>query len=150
ADLMTADAAMAWAVRRLILIGGALFLLTNLLFLLTQAAAAANVPIGRAFGAPLVQLLSGRSGQLWLARVALLLQIGVLTGRLLPIGQGATWRWWVVLVIGSIILLTFSLNSHAAATPQDPTVAVILDWLHIAAMVAWLGGLVPLAIAIQA
>ena len=52
----------------MILAGGALFLLANALFLLTQAAAAAGVPIVQAFGAPAVQLLGTRSGLLILAR----------------------------------------------------------------------------------
>jgi hypothetical protein len=95
ADCNTADAAMLGALRRLILVGGALFLLANLLSLVVQAAAAADVPLEQATGAPLIQLLSGRPGLLWLARVALTFQIVVLTWRL-PRAQrhcgGCCWR----------------------------------------------------------
>jgi uncharacterized membrane protein len=41
------------------------------------------------------------------------------------------------------MLLTFSLQSHGAALGS--TLATILDWLHLVAMAAWLGGLLPLA-----
>src|SRR5262249_53518059 len=64
----TADEAMTRAIRRIILLGGALFLLTNLLFLLTQAAGAAGVPLAQALGAPALGLLGSRTGQLVLIR----------------------------------------------------------------------------------
>jgi putative copper export protein len=34
--------------------------------------------------------------------------------------------------------------------PEGTALAVGIDWLHISAMVAWLGGLVPLSIALRA
>ncbi|MDQ2995866.1 MAG: CopD family protein [Chloroflexota bacterium] len=148
ADCTTADAVMTRVLRRLILIGSGLFLVSNAVFLVTQAAAAADVPLVQAIGSPIIQLLSGRSGLLWLARVALTIQIVVLTWRLPLVGQGATRLWWIMLGIGSVVLLTLSLSAHAAADPQA-AVAIPLDWLHIAAMVAWIGGLIPLTIAIQ-
>src|SRR5262249_54097200 len=46
-------------------------------------------------------------------------------------------------------LLTLSLLSHAATAPSA-AIAVLLDCLHLAAMVAWLGGLIPLAWSIRA
>lgn len=150
ADCTLADVTMVQALRRLIRIGGALFLLANLMFLVVQAAIAADVPVAQAIGAPIVQLLSGRSGIIWLARTALMLVLGALAGWLPPPGQGATWRWWVALALAGAILLTFSLNSHSAALQQGATLALALDWLHLAAMTAWLGGLIPLVIAIRA
>ena len=48
--------------RRMTLYGGVAFLLANILFLVTQAALAAGVPLGQVFGEPLLQLLRGRSG----------------------------------------------------------------------------------------
>jgi len=149
ADCQTTDLAMTHTLRRLLMIGGALFLITNLLFLIAQAATAAGVPLAQAVGAPLLQLLGGRSGMLWLARVALTLLIGLVALRLPPAGQGAAWPWWVALLLGGAALLTISLNSHGAAVPNTTPLAVALDWLHLAAMVAWLGGLIPLAIALR-
>jgi copper transport protein len=96
----------------------------------------------------MLQLLAGRSGLLWLARLALTLQIVVLAWRLPPAGRGPARMWWALLAIGGVIVLTLSLRSHAAASPAA-TIAVPLDWLHLAAMIAWLGGLLPLAFAIR-
>jgi copper transport protein len=147
--LQTADNSMTLAIGRMTLIGGVLFLLTNVFFLLTQAAAAANVPLQQAVGAPVLQLLSGRSGLLWLARTALIFQIIVLAWRLPPAGGGPARLWWAMLVIAGVALLTLSMASHAAAEPSA-ALAVSLDWLHLSAMVAWLGGLIPFALAVRA
>ncbi|KPV54728.1 hypothetical protein SE17_01840 [Kouleothrix aurantiaca] len=138
------DEAVTRAIRRLIVIGGALFVLANLLFFIVQASVAANVPFAQAIGTPALQLLRGRSGLLWLARISLALLIMLISWHAPPIGQGTAWRWWIALVLSSVALLTFSLSGHSAALPDGATIAVALDWLHIMAMVAWLGGLVPL------
>jgi copper transport protein len=143
-----ADEAMTHFLRRVLGIGGLAFLLTNLFFLITQAASAAEVPLLGALGAPLLTLLSGRAGVIVRARFALTLQIIVLSWRLPPAGGGSARLWWGTFVIADVILLSMSLNSHAAAT-QDQ-LAIPLDWLHLAAMVAWIGGLVPLAAAVSA
>ncbi len=150
ADCRATDMAMTHTLRRLLIVGGALFLLTNLLFLVAQAATAAGVPLAQAVGAPLLQLLGGRSGTLWLARVALTLLIGAIALRLPPAGRGTAWPWWVALLLGGAALLTISLSSHGAAVPNATALAVAVDWLHLAAMVAWLGGLIPLTIALRA
>ena len=149
-SLQLADEQMLRVSRRLLLIGGGLFVLTNLAFLVVQAAAAADVPIVQAIGTPIVQLINGRSGLLWLARIALLLLIGGLAWRLPPAGRGSVWPWWAALVPAGGVLLTFSLNSHGAAMGHDVALTVALDWLHLVAAVAWLGGLVPLGFAIHA
>jgi copper transport protein len=143
-----ADAAVTRFIQRTTALGGLLFVLTNLFFLLTQAAAAANVPLAQAIGAPALQLLSGRSGLLWLARLALTLQIVVLAWRLPPAGRGPARLWWALLAVGGVVVLTLSLLSHAAASPAA-AIAVLLDWLHLVAMIAWLGGLIPLLFAIN-
>jgi copper transport protein len=150
ADLEMADDAMAGTIRRFILIGGGLLLLSAILFLLTQAAAAADVPLVQAIGAPVVQLLGSRTGQLLLARIILIVLIGAIAWRLPPAGRGAAWPWWLALALGGGVILSFSLNAHGAAEAQGAALAVTLDWLHVTAMVAWLGGLIPLLIAIRA
>jgi copper transport protein len=148
-DMAVADVQISQSIRRLILIGGALFLLANVLFLLTQAATAADVPVLQAIGAPALQLLSSRSGQLLLARLGLTMLIIVLAWRLPPAGRGRAWPWWVALALAGGVILAFSLNAHGAAEAHGATLAVALDWLHIAAMIAWLGGLLPLLMAIR-
>jgi methionine-rich copper-binding protein CopC len=112
AAVTAADTAMTRAIRRSILIGSGLFVLTNALFLVTQAADAAGVPLVQALGAPAIALLGGRSGQLILARLILTALIAILAWRLPPAGQGAVWRWWVALILLGAIVLTFSLSAH--------------------------------------
>jgi copper transport protein len=143
-----ADDAMTSFLRRMTLYGGVVFLLTNIFFLATQAALAAGVPLGQVFGEPLLQLLRGRSGLLGLARLALVFQLVVLAWRLPPAGRGPWRLWWVALAIGAVAILTLSLTSHAAADPAA-AIAVPADWLHIAAAVAWLGGLIPFVYAVR-
>jgi copper transport protein len=145
-----ADDAITGALRRLIMLGGALFLLTNALFLLSQAATAAGVPLAQALGTPALELLGGRTGQLILARGGLTLLLLVLAWRLPPAGRGAVWPWWLALAIAGASALTFSLNAHGAAEARGAALATTLDWLHIVAMIAWLGGLLPLLLAIRA
>jgi len=145
-----ADDAMTRALRRLIVLGGALFLLANVLFLLTQAATAAGVPLAQALGAPVLGLLGSRTGQLILARGGLTLLIIPLAWRLPPAGRGAAWPWWIALALAITSVLTFSLNAHGAAEQQGAALAIALDCLHVAAMIAWLGGLIPLLLAIRA
>jgi copper transport protein len=149
-DTPAADAAMTAAIRRLILGGGLALVLASGFFLLTQAAIAAGVLLGQALGTPALQLLGSRSGQLILARVALTALIMVLAWWLPPAGRGAAWPWWVALLLGAGVILTVSLNAHAAAEAQGTLLAIAADWLHIAAMVAWLGGLIPLLVALRA
>jgi copper transport protein len=143
-----ADESITRYLRRTTALGGLLFVLTNLFFLLTQAADAANVPLSQALGAPALLLLAGRAGLPWLARLALTLQVVALAWRLPPGGRGPARLWWALLAIGGVIVLTLSLRSHAAASAE--WIAVPLDWLHLAAMIGWLGGLVGLAFAIRA
>lgn len=134
-----ADAAIAGVLRRLTIAGGCAFVLTNLLLLLTQAANAADVPLAQALGAPLVLLLSGRTGWLWLARLALLALLIGLAGRLPPPGGAASRLWWALPAIAGAVLLSSSMLSHAAADAQA-AFALPLDWFHLAAMVLWAGG----------
>ncbi len=147
-QLVEADQGALLTARRLIAIGGISFLLVSVLFFIDQAASAAGVSFTQALGAPLALLLKGRFGTLWLTRVGLMLLVIALAFRLRPLGQDKAWLWWLALVLGGGILLTFSLNSHGAAEPQGALLATTLDWLHLAATIVWLGGLVPLGFAI--
>lgn len=134
------------ALRTIIVVGGALLLLASTLFLIDQAATAAGVSLTQAaVGAPVLQLLGSRTGRLWHVRVGLTLAIMVLALRLPAPGAGAAWPWWLGIALGAALLLTFSLNGHGAAEAEGAALAVALDWLHIAATTAWIGGLLPLA-----
>ncbi len=115
------DEVMTRAIRRLILIGGALFVLANLLLFVVQASVAANVPFVQAIGAPALQLLRGRSGLLWLARVVLTLLVMLIGWHLPPAGQGSARRWWLALVLAALALLTFSLIPNTGVYLQHET-----------------------------
>ncbi|HTP11825.1 MAG TPA: CopD family protein [Anaerolineae bacterium] len=131
-------------VRRLIMIGSVLFLIVTSTLLIVQAAVVNTGSLIQT----LIQMMQTLSGQVWLARVILTVVLIAIAVRL-PSIQFSTRGWWLALIIGSAILLTFSLTAHGAALDQGAVAAMIIDWLHIAAMVAWLGGLVPLLVAIR-
>ncbi|HMP42316.1 MAG TPA: CopD family protein [Roseiflexaceae bacterium] len=135
--------------RRLLLAGGVLFLAANSLLFWQQAAAAADLPLVAAFGTPLLHMLGGRSGLIWLVRMACTLAILALAWRMSATDEGTTSAWWLMLGLGGVVLLTFSLSGHGAAEAEAALPAVVADWLHMAAMVAWLGGLPPLLATIQ-
>jgi copper transport protein len=149
-DVRAADQFTTHAIRRLIILGGGLSLFANLLFLMVQAANAADLSLIQALGVPMFHLLGGYSGQIWLARVLLIGTVGLIGWRLPLAGTGPTRLWWTALALSSGIALTFSLTAHAAATKEGVITAVAMDWLHIVAAISWLGGLIPLAIALQA
>ncbi|MGH2388660.1 MAG: copper resistance protein CopC, partial [Chloroflexota bacterium] len=48
---------------------------------------------------------------------------------------------WGRLVAAAIFLLALSAGSHAAGIPDLTLSAVLLDWLHLLASVAWIGGM---------
>lgn len=132
-------------------LGAVAGLLAGALGLLTQAAAAADVPPWAAFGAPLAALVGTRYWWLWLARMALLAALGLLAWALRRPGVTARDPGWLAGAgLAGVLLLTASLNSHAAAVQQAAAVAVAADWLHLVATAAWIGGLVQLAVALPA
>lgn len=100
-----------------------------------------------------VRFLNGAYwGQVWAWRMGLFL---VVFG-LLPLparwnpGQdwGRSWerpREWLALVVCAGVMLTLSLVSHAFATIEIRVTAVIVDYLHLLAAGAWVGGLFHLA-----
>lgn len=59
------------------------------------------------------------------------------------------YLWWSALVYGAAVMLTTSLNSHAAAVADwGFWAAVASDWLHLLSTAAWVGGLMALAFAL--
>jgi copper transport protein len=149
-DWSAADAAMTGWVQRLTVGGGAALVVLGVLFLFQQAAAAAEVSLARALGEPLGALLGGRTGQLLVGRILLAGLVAVAGARLPALADGRPGRWLAALGLGAGLLLATSLGAHAAAVAPRPGLAVAADWWHLVAMVAWLGGLVPLALALRA
>ncbi|MEP6762450.1 MAG: CopD family protein, partial [Sporichthyaceae bacterium] len=97
---------------------------------------------------PLVEVSAGtRTGILLLLRICAV----VLTAVVLTVGTGgrkpAGGRLVAGLAGSVVILLTFSLSSHAAAVVVDRPVAVLLDLARLSAAGVWTGGLLALALA---
>ncbi|OJW04256.1 MAG: hypothetical protein BGO39_10815 [Chloroflexi bacterium 54-19] len=60
------------------------------------------------------------------------------------------YLWWAGLLYGAAIMLTTSLNSHAAAVADwGFWAAVGSDWLHLLSTATWVGGLMAMAFALM-
>jgi putative copper export protein len=76
-----------------------------------------------------------RFGIIWLVRVVLSFALA----GLLPDASSPRDRW-IGVGLAALLLLTISLNSHAAAQPE-PVIPVLADWLHLVGAAVWVGGL---------
>ncbi|MGH2460222.1 MAG: CopD family protein, partial [Chloroflexota bacterium] len=152
--LVGASGAVATTVRpaqvRLAVALWILFLISNLALLLNQASLAVGTSLLGAIGAPAVQVaVLTHYGNLWIARMVLGVALGaivLLRPRLAAAGAGgarATDR--SALVVGGLLLLSVSLSSHSAAFGSLSPLGVANDWLHLAAVAVWVGGLLQLA-----
>ncbi len=124
----------------------------NILSLLQQSMAFFDADITRVITQNLwmVVRVGTRFGDLWSARMLLLVLVSVLFGGSLYLrgDQPETVRpfwvangWAMLLVIG-----TLSAGSHAAGSIIWPWVATFNDWLHAVGVGLWVGGLAALAL----
>ncbi|GAB4577897.1 MAG: hypothetical protein Fur0022_06290 [Anaerolineales bacterium] len=121
------------------LAAGALTLLVaaNLFGLLFQAGQVAGLSITFPWHPAVNRLLfATKYGALWLVRWVLIFV--VIRGLVFAKHARETWLAFAA-TLG--ILLTFSLNSHAAAEPQ-PFFPVAADFLHLIGAAVWVGGLI--------
>lgn len=137
------------AIRRLIWTGWTAAVLGALGELLLQGPYAAGTGVGSAFRPSLVDAtLHADTGQLLSVRIAL---IGLLGGVLtLLFGRSdnrrPAWAPEAAAVLGAGIVVTFAAAGHSRSA--DPRwLAVLVDALHLIAMIVWLGGLAVLATA---
>ena len=70
----------------------------------------------------------------------------LLAALLLP--RPKRWNRWAGLAFCLVLLLTFSLESHAAGGPR-PLLPLLADWLHLVAVSAWVGGLFSFLVGMQ-
>lgn len=112
-------------------------------YLVFRTAQVTGLPVAAALNPGLLwRLLMTATGRAVLARLVLL--VGAMAA--------FPWlarRWWVATAAGALGLLTFPLSGHASAVAQAGA-AVVLDWIHLLAGAAWVGGLVHLLIAAAA
>ena len=142
-------ASLNGSLARLVIIATAVLLAASVAQLIVQASVVFESSIPAVFGGPVWELLFGTEwGRLWLWRVAL----GAASG----VAAIVAWRRGdnVALAIlgvalGAGALLTISLTSHAAATVNVRTEAILNDFIHLVAVAVWVGGLCGLALAVR-
>ncbi len=126
-----------------------IFLVANVVFLTNAVANASEATSLDDLGPPLVQLATQTTfGQLWLAREAIAFVIGMIL--LDRATSPASTRDWIALALGGGLLLSISLTSHSASVATLAPVAIANDWLHLASVALWVGGVVQLAVALAA
>jgi copper transport protein len=133
--------------RRLSLYGGLGLLVVSWIFVFFQAWQVTQGDFQVSFGSALLQLVKLRTGWVLWTRTILLGLFVILNRKLSLPGAGSSRSWLSGTILALAILLTFSLQSHAAALSEP--IPVGMDWLHITAMAAWLGGLIPLFILLR-
>lgn len=115
--------------------------------LVAQAAAVFDVSFLEAMGPLSLSLATGtRFGALWMTRMLFLLVLGGLAVRLRN-GSGP-----LTLQVGSLsgaaICWIVALGSHAAAAPGVSGIAIAMQWLHLLAVMLWIGGLMHLLVTV--
>lgn len=119
----------------------------NILALIQQAMVFFNTGAVEVISQGLINVvrIGSRFGDVWNIRMLLLILVAALHGvsiylrDRLPEMVHALWAGnvWVV----AILFGTFSMTSHAAGSLLWPWTGVFVDWLHGAAVGAWVGGL---------
>lgn len=94
----------------------------------------------------LLTLLSGVFGIATLARLLLLLALGLVCWRAAHQGEALTRVNELALEIGWLVLLTQALTGHAATNPGPLRLYVVVDWLHLTGTTLWLGGILFLGL----
>lgn len=79
-------------------------------------------------------LVKSHFGKVWMARTILLCLLAVASMIKMPRKEG------LALMASGFLLLTASLSGHAADSGAL-SLPVIVDWLHLVAISAWIGGL---------
>ena len=134
---------------RLVIVATGVLLAASVAQLVVQASVVFESSLVAALGGPVWELLIETDwGRLWLWRVVL----GAASAATVIAG----WRRGDNLalamlgsVLGAASLLTISLTSHAAATVNVRTEAIINDFIHLVAVAVWVGGLVALIIGVR-
>jgi copper transport protein len=89
-------------------------------------------------------LFDTRVGAVWLARLG----FGLLTAVAITAAARSGWAslWWAAAGIGSLLLMTLTQLSHAAA--EGRFLPFLADWTHAMAAALWVGGLLGFVVAL--
>ncbi len=134
---------IAW-LRRLIVIGCTGLVFATLAFVAVQALSISGGDPDLSLGDTTLNLLSGYTGWILIIRMALAIAVGAIAWRQ-PVNHIDAKAWWIMLGLAAAAVVTFCLLGHGASMGSGALLAVPIDWLHVAATVCWLGGLVALA-----
>jgi copper transport protein len=113
--------------------------------LLLEGTYGAGTGMGRLLRPTLLEAtLRTTYGRMLSVRLVLLAALAVLLARLLREADSPPWREDLAALVGLGVLATYGGAGHAITGIQAP-LAVFADTAHLAAMAAWLGGLVLIA-----
>jgi copper transport protein len=134
-------------IRRLIWIGWTLAVAGALGEFLLEGPYQAGSGLGSVLrGTLLDATLHANTGQLLSVRLVLLGVLGGVLTALFGTGRRPSWAPEVAAMVGVGIVVTFAASGHAqSANPR--WLAVLIDALHLSAMIIWLGGLLLLSTA---
>lgn len=134
--------------------GAAVFLTTEILWLLGKTAMFIGIPFSYALSwTPLSSVITTTDlGQWWVVRMLGAIALLILSTSLLRPGflerrWGKGWLFCFAL-LGAVILAGISATSHARDAGKGVLLAVASDWIHLAAAAIWMGGLFHLLLAL--
>ena len=141
--------ALTGSLARLATVAAGVFLAASVAQLIVQASVAFESSLPGVFGGPVWDVLFDTEwGRMWLWRVAL----GAASAAVVITGWRREDNLALAIVgaaLGVASLLAISLTSHAAATVNVEAAATLNDFVHLAAVAVWVGGLCGLALAVR-
>ena len=146
---------LSWGVLAMACMASAALIVASVVQLVTQASVVYETSVVGALGSPIRSLLTETDwGRLWIWRalLALLLTAVLAVGwrrvRTKPEPPGGLAVAYAAAVLGLGVLITISMTSHGAATPNVRIMALLNDLVHMVSAAIWVGGLLSLAIAL--
>ena len=143
---------LTWGITGTALITSTTLLAASVVQLIVQASVVYETSVADALGEPLISLLTETDwGRLWIWRALLAaFMVAVLAVEWRRIrneqeSRSGTAPIYLVTALALGVLVTISLTSHAAATPNVRIMALLNDLAHMGAAAVWIGGLVSLA-----
>jgi len=142
---------------RLLSAAAGVYLVFEVVGLAVQSVAFTDLPLLRVLSPSTLRavLFTTGFGQWWIVRIlaAIVLAILSVSVRRLPNRASANesgapassrpiWLPISVALLGGLVLITLPLSGHARAVARATWLAVVADWLHLAATAIWIGGLV--------